>query len=275
MKTIIVYFASLEKAHQIVDYAAQVAKRLKLNIHFVYNIDLAAEDFGETKNEKLTKKDLEKQIIGQRKAEIGRLVEKQDWAALNITAIYSVYTGTFPEMLQTLSDRNDSELMLFPVEDDKKAAHGKNISQILRILTLPVWCFSAGSRFKQVKTMVYASDYKKEDVDVIKWLTGLAKSFEAKIDVLHVYRSEKFKQQLIDAGLQGLIREKIEYPHIKIHSIKKSNTIKGIAEFSKISFADLVVFIKKEKYFFQDLLHKSTVEKALKKLDLPILILKK
>jgi hypothetical protein len=274
MKNIIVYLAPLAKANQIVEYATQVATRLKLNIHFVYNVDSATEDFAETNDKEFSKKDLEKQIIGQRKAEIGNLMEKHNWSP-DITAVYSVYTGSFPEMLQTLSAGNHSELMLFPVDDDTKSAREKNIYQILDILNLPVWCFSANSQFKQVKTMVYASDYKKEDIEIIKWLAGLAKSFEAKINILHVYKSEKFKQQLIDAGLQDLIWKKIEYRSIEIHSKKKSNTVKGIAEFAKISFADLVVLMKKDKYFFQDLLRKSTIQKALKKLELPILILKK
>ncbi len=223
---------------------------------------------------KFRRRNIEKKAIENKKTEISQLIEKKEWEWGDITPVYSVYTGSLKEMFETLSLENHSDLVLFPIRDEK-ISNEKSIRQILAAINLPVWCFKADSKYRQVKTIVYGSDYKKEDVNVIKSLTGLAKAFEAKINILHVYKSEKFKQQLIDAGLRDLIDKKIEYRTIEVNSKKKGNVVKGISAFCKKTFADLVVLTKKDKYFFQDLLRKTTIEKALKKIDLPILIFKK
>ncbi len=272
MKNLIVYLSPIEKAYNIIGYSIQVARHLGLNIHYVYNIDV--ERLVKKNEKKVSKEELTNEAVASKKTEIAQLVEKDEWEWGNITAVYSVYTGSLSELFKTLSLKNHSELVLFPIKDEK-ISNEKSIHQVLDAINLPVWCFKADSEYRQVKTIVYGSDYKKDDVNVIKSLTSLAKAFEAKINVLHVYKSEKFKQQLIDAGLKDLIDKKIEYPSIEIHSKKKGNVVKGIASFCKKTFADLVVLMKKDKYFFQDLLRKTTIEKALKKIDLPILIFKK
>ncbi len=275
MKNLIVYLSPFDKACEIIKYSEQVAIRLKLNIHFIFNIDSEIKNIPDKNSENISKEEIEKKIIEDKKYEIGQRIEEHEWTSENIIPVYSVFKGSFKDMFETLASRNHSELVLFPINGNGMKFNEKVIYQILDTINLPVWCFSVNKEFRQIKTIVYGTDYKKEDIDVIKSLTSMAREFEAKINILHVFKSEKFKQQLVNAGLKDFIDRKIEYPGIEIHSKKKRNVVKGIADFSKTSFADLVVLLKKDKYFFQDLLRKSTIEKVLKKVDLPILIYKK
>lgn len=275
MKNLIVYLSPFEKACNIIDYSIEVAQRLRLDIHYIYNVDPETDDFPEKNEDGISKVEFEKEIVEKKKAEIREFVEKKDWQEKKITAVYSVFIGSFSDMFRTLSGRNHSELVLLPIDGARKNSRGKLICHVLDIMNLPVWCFHSGKEFRQIKTIVYGSDYKKEDIEVVKSLTLMAKEFGAKINILHVSKSEKFKQQLIDAGLKDLIDKKIEYPAIEIHSKKKNNVVNGIAGFCKTSFADLVVLMKKDKFFFQGMLRKSTIEKILGKVDLPIIIYRK
>ncbi|QGY42306.1 hypothetical protein GM418_01125 [Maribellus comscasis] len=274
MKNIIVYLSPLEKGFDIVNYSVQVAERLGLNIHYVYNVDPeVVESLREDNN--ISKEELEQKIIEEKKIEIGKLVESQNWNEKDITAVYSVYSGAFDKMFKTIASRNHCELVLFPVSEAGKQLHIKSIFQILDIMKLPVWCFPVGTEFRQIKTIVYASDYKKQDIDTIKALSAFATHFKAKINILHVFKGEKFKQQLIDSGLKELIGKKIAYQNIEVHSKKKNSITKGITDFSKAAFADLLVLLKRDKNIFRNLFAKGTIVKMLKKNELPILIYKK
>lgn len=272
MKSIIVYLSPIEHALNIVDYSAQVAQRLDLNIHFVYNVEIDAET--EKKNKNKTKDELVDKLIEKKKLEIGEIVEKYDWKNSNITAAYSIYSGSQKEMFKTLAEKNNADWILFPVEK-KETSVSKLIARIQNIINIPFWCFPADKKFRPIKTIVYGSDYKKDDINTIKSLAVLAKSFQAKINILHIYKSKKFKQRIIDVGLKHMIDNKIEYPSIEIHSKKKNRVVTGIASFCKSSYADMVVLMKKEKFFSLNILGKSKIDKVIKKIDLPVIIYRK
>lgn len=274
MKNLIVYLTPLKMAHEIMKYSEQVASRLNLSIHFIYNVENEVDNINQDSSDLSTDEIVEK-VIEDKKFEIQQLIENHEWTDGNIVKVHSVYSGSIKKMFKTLALVNHCELILFPFHDDDTKSQEKLVYSILDIMNIPVWCFSANAEFRQVKTIVYGSDYNKEDIDVLKSLTQLAQHFGAKINILHVYKSEKFKQQLIDTGLKELVDKKIEYPDIEIHSKKKSSVVSGISDFSKTTFADLVVLLKKNKFFFQDLLRKGTVEKLFSKIDLPLLIYKK
>jgi|GEM_PF-6194919 len=272
MKKLIVYLSPIEKAQNIVDYSIRLARHLQMNIHYVSNIDI--EKLARNKDDNVSKEELSNKLIEAKKIEIERVLEKDEWEWDEVNAVYSIYAGTLSEVFKSTSLKERSKMVVLPLVDESKS-NEKSVNQILKATKLPVWCFRAEKEYRPVKTIVYGTDYKKADINIIKSFSWLAKAFEAKVNLLHVYKKGKFKQQLIDAGLRDFIDKKIEYPAIDIHSKKKGSVVKGISSFCDKTFADLVILLKKDKYFFQDLIRKSTIERSLDKLDLPILIYKK
>jgi hypothetical protein len=272
MKKLIVYLSPIEKAQNIIEYSIRLAQHLQLDIHYVCNIDI--EKSAKNKDEDISKEELSRHLIEAKKKEIEQLLEKDEWDWDGVDAAYSIFSGSLKEVFKSSSLKKKGKLVLFPVEVENKSKV-KSINQILKSIKLPVWCFKVDKEYRPVKTVVYGTDYKKTDISVIKSFGWFARAFDAKVNLLHIYKKGKFRQQLIDAGLKDLIDKKIEYPEVEIHSKKKRSVVKGISRFCEKSFADLVILLKKDKYFFQGLLGSSTIGKSLEKLDLPILIYKK
>lgn len=272
MKNLIVYLSPVEKAQNIVEYANRLAQQLQLNIHYIYNIDtekLVADEGNENSKEEFLQ-----ELIAEKRGEIEAIIKNSNPEPKDIESVFSIFTGSLRAVFKTPSVQAQSKLVLLAVEE-KTSYTEQRLNQILDASKLPVWCFKPNKEYRPVKTITYATDYRKHDINVLKSFIWIAKAFDAKINMLHVYRRGKFKQQLLDAGLRELVDKKIKYSAIEIQSKKKGSVVKGIAKFSEKSFADLVVLLKKDKYFFQDLLRKTTIEKTLNKLDLPLLVYKK
>ncbi len=272
MKNLVVYLSPVEKAQSIIDYSIRLARQLQLNIHFICNIDVGKLDAIEDK--KVSKAELSQKLVAEKRLEIEAIMNKDEWEWGDITAEYSIFTGSLRSVLKTADLQEHSKLVLLPVAG-KATFSEQSVNSILGAAKLPVWCFKIDSEYRPVKTITYGSDYKKQDINVIKSFTWMAKAFKAKVNILHVYSHGKFKQQLLDAGLRDIVQKKIKYSDIEIHSKKKGSVVKGIAGFCEKSFADLLILFKKDEHFFQHLLRKSTVEKALEKLELPVLIYQK
>ena len=127
-------------------------------------------------------------------------------------------------------------------------------------------------RINPVKTIVYATDFLKEDIEAIKEISKLAKKFSAKIIVLHVRKGDEYEEELKGAGLEGLIRDKVGYGLIDVQSMENSKVAKGINDFCAKEYADLIVFLRKDKGLLQELWRSDTIEKVIKTTALPVLV---
>jgi nucleotide-binding universal stress UspA family protein len=77
---------------------------------------------------------------------------------------------------------------------------------------------------------------------------------------------------LKNAGLQGLISDKVGYSMIEVQSMESNKVAKGINDFCAKEYADLIVFLRKEKGLLTAIWGNSTIEKVIRSTNLPVLV---
>jgi nucleotide-binding universal stress UspA family protein len=263
-----------EEAEQIYNYAVQLAQALNLNVELVHHIDTSKKDwslrYGDIFPENLSPEEVENIAVQERKNSIARLIGEN--AILSNNAFFSIGRKSIKDALKEASKRKEVELALITCDAEMASPTFRESYRIVESLECPVWRIPLRPHINPVKTIVYATDYKEKDIEAIKMISELAKRFSAKIIVLNVRKSDDYESGLKDAGLQGLISDKVGYSLVEVQSMESNKVAKGINDFCLKEYADLIVFLRKDKKLLPSLWGDSTIEKVIKTTSLPVLV---
>ncbi|WP_420386756.1 universal stress protein [Roseivirga sp.] len=125
-----------------------------------------------------------------------------------------------------------------------------------------------------LRHMLLATDFDNDSHLVsIKFLSGLAQAFNARIDILHVVKDEgpadvSFSPEIVMNWADAMKGIKHEY-----HFINHDNVQKGITHFAYENKVDLLVVLGRSYPFVERLFHRSLSRKLMYHSGLPLLIL--
>lgn len=146
---------------------------------------------------------------------------------------------------------------------------------IVRNVPCPVFIIEPDTRYQPFKKIVYATDYKEEDVSTLKRLIRLAKPFSPAILTLHITDDEQFKKRLMKEGFDSMIREKVGYENVSVKVLEVEEGMdeaESFAKQAKSEKANLIVVLKDNRNFFERLFKSSFTAELVKQTQLPILV---
>ncbi|NJM15186.1 MAG: universal stress protein [Bacteroidales bacterium] len=146
---------------------------------------------------------------------------------------------------------------------------------VIRSVKCPVWVIPRPVKYKPLKEVVYATDYKEEDISTLKKLIPLTKPFEPNITALHVTDNRDFNEKVTNAGFAKLVRDKTGYDNISIKTIREngsSNIAELVNDFSLMLGAQLIVVLKENNGFMERLFKSSTTKEIINEARLPVLV---
>ena len=276
MNKMVVSLSPFEKAKQIFDYSIQLAQCLNLDVEFINHIDTRKKDwylqYSDILPGNLSLDEIEKKIIQDRERSITRFIEAFRILEHTVSVTYSVKKGTMKGVFRKASQGKDVELAIIPCDQDFGEMPFKEAWRTIEALECPVWRLPVLSEFTPVKTIVYATDYEEEDIEALRKVAELAKKFSAAIIVVHVRRKKEYEEGLKDKGLESVIHDKVAFARIEVQSMENSHVVQGINEFCGRVYADLIVFLRKDRGIFQGLVRNRTIEKVLKTNKLPVFV---
>ena len=149
---------------------------------------------------------------------------------------------------------------------------GSNTASILQSVQVPVLAIPRHARFKGIKKIVYASDFRSKKNDIaIERLGKLACAFKAELMILHVQKNgeaptepqrEKFKKYLCD----------IEF-NFHIVKSEEKDLEKAIIKFGLERNADMIAILARKHGFLEGLFQTSVTNKVAFHSKLPFLAL--
>jgi nucleotide-binding universal stress UspA family protein len=275
MKKIISIIFSFEDVERIADYAIKLARDLNRELEFFHaaeskNIswDPTVTKYNSLSNVSQGKESL---LVKERERVLQKVLHvKKVSLDYDYPVSYTVVPGSLSEVVKMLAERDDVEMVLVPHSSKNKM--DVVVAELIDYLDLPVFTFRPDMEYHKIKTIVYASDYRKQDVKVLKRIAQLAKKLMASVTVFHALKSDEFEEELKKNGLQELVNKKIDLNDISVEREKAQSSAKGIRRFTQKSYADLVVLLKSNKNFLQKIFGKSTTKEILHDIDTPVLI---
>jgi nucleotide-binding universal stress UspA family protein len=154
-------------------------------------------------------------------------------------------------------------------------SQSSNIMDVIKKVKCPVWIIPKGAGFKPFAEIVYATDYKKEDIVSLKKLIATFPHYSPNITALHVTDNADFEERVKKAGFVEMLQRETNYKPLWVKAFyqnEHTDLTEFINEFALKNKADLLVLLKENKSFFERIFNSSHTKEILKKTQLPVLV---
>lgn len=155
----------------------------------------------------------------------------------------------------------------------KKLLIGSNAASVISYSDVPVIIVPEHARFKNIKSIVYASDLHALTSEM-KEIISFARLFNATVHIVHVLPPDS-KKGIDQTTLKNKLVRQYKYPGIITAIIPDDDPIEGIEKFIGKTDADLLAMFTHKPTFFEKLLGKSATREMAFHSRVPLLSIKK
>lgn len=133
----------------------------------------------------------------------------------------------------------------------------------------PVLTIPEKAMFREIKQIVYASDFNQNDIGALKRLAAFAQMYNAEISVLHIFNKGPIKDS---ANFQRQLTEEVKYAHTKYDSRISDNVAESLISYLEENKVDLLVMFEKENTGIINMLfHKDMVKQFAIHVTIPLM----
>ena len=279
MNSILVYVHKADESDYLIRYAAALGKEMNMSIELMYTVELqnypmgipgAARPAFQYTHEQV--ESLFEEVRSKFDQEIEKIKAEMDNPP-NIK--YNTQEGISHHVLKEHAAGKKYKYLLVAAHSENEFMINDRNIDIIKQVNLPVWIVPENKKYNPLKSIIYATDYNKEDIETMKMLVSLARITEAKITALHVNDDLNFEEEVKNSGFKDLLAEKVGYENIDVSTLvqeKNKSLPETINDFAKLINADLIVALKENKGFFERLFSKSATKKIITTSELPVLV---
>ncbi len=189
---------------------------------------------------------------------------------------YSVEIGSAVLVIDELISNNEADMVILEgQQDDSFWVQTSSNIDVIKTVECPVWIIPKGAFYRPFSEIVYATDYKEEDVENLKKLIGLFPHVMPNITALHITDSVDFEDRVKKAGFVEMLQAKTSYKQLTVKAVYQSKDDELIPLLNDLAVnnnADLLVMLKANKSFFERIFTSSHTKELLKTTQLPVLV---
>ena len=172
---------------------------------------------------------------------------------------------------------NDEADMLLTANNQYNSMFSVNADsyELIHEIDCPIWIIPENHNYNPLKQIVYATDYKSEDIKTITDLVELTGSFNPHISALHITDDPGFESKIKKEGFRDILVEKTAYKNLEVINALTSNSGnigELLDEYASKNKVDLIVALRENRNFLDRLFKVSTTKKLVTKSHIPILI---
>ncbi|MCF8226853.1 MAG: universal stress protein [Bacteroidales bacterium] len=278
-KKIIQFIRSADNLNEVSGFAVNYAKKMDLDIHLLMVMetrhayfypmtsplksDLAAYEFEQIREERQLRE----------QADMDKYVNEQNEIKGNPHFSFEIVNGATDLVLTEISRNEDTSFIL--INESQEPENGFIINTYLNILEnaeCPVLKIPQYTGITDIKKILYATDYREEDLPTLSKLSEIASIFSARITALHITDSVDLEEKLLSHGFETSVKEKVGYEGLEFTIHEDKDIIEGILTFSHKGNFDLIVLLKENRSFLKRIFTSSDSNKILSKSDIPVMI---
>lgn len=138
---------------------------------------------------------------------------------------------------------------------------GSITSSVVERAELPVMAIPEGYEFKELKNLVFATNYDTSDLAALKHLVKIATAFNATIHVVHVNSSGNEVEQQQSSSFKNVIQQEVGYDPLTFEVMEADDVASGIESYSKTHQVDAIALVKRKRNLLESLFHTSITRK--------------
>ena len=144
----------------------------------------------------------------------------------------------------------------------KELIMGNTARHLIEKSPCPILSIPADVSNREIKTIVYATDFEKDDVKDIGKITEIARVYDAEIRVVHISPLKEYDRKKLMEDFKEKAKEKISYKKMKFSIIPSDKTFEDLRLFLGEVNADLIVMLeRKSNGLIKKLFHRNLVKK--------------
>jgi len=258
-------------ANNAVEYAANLAQHFDAQLTLLH---IAEDPGGVIKGNSSPSTPAEQMQLQSEKMDRYKTMVEDDFS-IDCLIKLCPFTPTVENALGNEIENGNYDLVVMGTGGTDELSHfflGTHTSGLIRKTSAPLLIVPEGCMFQQLNEVVYASDYKTEDVEILEELVDLVKGFDSKITILHVSENNTDDSKQIFSSFQDLYQDKLGDERLFFDRIVHKNVPQGIDEYVRGTDAKLLVLLTRRYSFFEKLFHESTSKNMSFVATYPVLI---
>ncbi len=150
---------------------------------------------------------------------------------------------------------------------------GSTTTAVLEKSAVPVLAVPAKAQYGAITSIAYASDYQKEDLEIIQKLTDIARSFKASIKIVHIVEQDfdDFEEIVRFKGFQSMVKESINFEGISFDKVVADNFEKGLNQYISEHKISLLALTTHKRSFLAKLLVPSLTKMIAMHAEVPVI----
>lgn len=155
----------------------------------------------------------------------------------------------------------------------RKVIFGSVSTDIILRSSVPVISIPENAADVSFKSMLFATNFRSNDLENLKDLASLAKSYDAEINVIHVSAEDNLEAEVKFRGFKDLVRENDIYHAISFRHVIHENPFNAISDYVEDHGTTLLVLNRYKKSVVGMLMDKNYTKQISVYSKVPLLVL--
>jgi nucleotide-binding universal stress UspA family protein len=251
-------------------YACELAKATGAKLHFL-NVLESPYDFPSRMDDilKASKKEHKKKLD----AIIHDLQSFDDYSKLKFK--YTIKSGKASlEILSAIEDINPDLVVMGTGGETgiKQVLYGSITNRILIDSPVPVLAITEKTDYREIKSLVFATNLQENDPKLIKKADKLARTLNAKFKAVHVAENKDFESNIKFTGFKKVLESELS-GNIKLELLTAPTFLEGIAGCIQKKPGTLLVMSRNKKKLLEWMLMNNTAREVSVYTSVPLLLI--
>lgn len=138
---------------------------------------------------------------------------------------------------------------------------GNTTINLIEKAPCPILAIPENANSKELKTIVYATDFEEEDIGAIYKVSKIAEKFNAKIKVVHIDKVINGDGNIKMEWFKEMVEQKVTYKKIAFKVLFSEEIFNTLKNYLDSNHIDLVAMLEREKSgFLKKLFHRDLVK---------------
>lgn len=143
---------------------------------------------------------------------------------------------------------------------------------VIDLAPCPVLATTNKVKEVNLKSMVFGTDFREGDLNILLRISRLARELKSHINVVHVCKKKSFDEELKMAGFASLANSSVAYNDMAFHQFVDSDVDDGIEAAVKSMNAGLVILSREHRSFLDALFGSDVIDDMVYKAEIPVLV---
>ncbi|WP_147676112.1 universal stress protein [Algibacter pacificus] len=273
MKTILYATDCTKNDASALKYIYRFSCIMKADLHIIHVYDLPPVSVSVVHRSEILKQnvnlELKKVVINYCKEHL-----KHEYTDNGIN-IHAVEHASVENGIVDLSKKLSPDLVVIGIKDQNshRGIFSSNIANaLLDKIEIPIMMVPNGLIYTSISTIIYATDFEKEDILPIKKLIEIVRPFKALIEIVHIYRTDTTTAKEKMERFKEVFLEQISYKEITFRTVASTKVKSGLLSVIDNENASMLAMLERKHHLnFDNIFHKDLVKDLEDSIAVPIL----